>query len=186
MVNSLIYSGILYYLVGFNSAPAAFFFYLLCMVLTTMIGLFIAQFIAALSPSIETATSLFPVSVFFSISFAGSMISLLFSSLLSQRSIDLFNVVLTSPGYIVFIPQFPNWLGNWAPYISFMRYSFQAFVLNELQGNDEKLPYGQSYIDSLGFEDLSKWQCIPILIAFLLFNAVLVLLALRFFNFEKR
>jgi hypothetical protein len=58
-------------MVGFNSSPGAFLFYCLTMLITTINGLFIAQSIAAISPSIEIATSLFPISVFFSVSFAG-------------------------------------------------------------------------------------------------------------------
>jgi hypothetical protein len=58
-------------MVGFNSSPGAFLFYCLTMLITTINGLFIAQSIAAISPSIESATSLFPISIFFSMSFAG-------------------------------------------------------------------------------------------------------------------
>ena len=48
-------------------------------------------------------------------------------------------------GFIVYIPKFPSWLGSWAPYVSFMRFSFQALTLNEFQDNSA-LPLASSYI----------------------------------------
>lgn len=63
----------------------------------------------------------------------------------------------------MYIPEFPVFLRAWAPYISFLRFAFQALALNELEDNS-KLPYGQQYIDTLGFDDFSKGQCIPIML----------------------
>jgi ABC-type multidrug transport system permease subunit len=158
IVNSILYSTILYNLVGFNSASGSFAYFLLNIILSSTVGLFIAETLSAISPNTQVATSLFPISVFFSCSFAG---------------------------FIVYIPQFPNWLGSWAPYISFMRYSFQGLALNEFE-NNSKLPEGKNYISQLGFETLDKWQCLPIVFIFLAFNAFLVVFFYKVFSFESR
>jgi hypothetical protein len=88
-------------------------------------------------------------------------------------------------GYIVFIPKFPDWLA-WAPYISFIRYAFEAFVLNEFEGNNDVLPLEANYIELLGFNNFDKWLCIPIISLFAVGNALFVLLVLSYVNFEKR
>ena len=74
---------------------------------------------------------------------------------------------------------------SWAPYGSFMRWSFQGLVLNEFQNNDD-LPLGQDYIDNLGFNTFSKNYCAPIVFVFSLCFGVLLLGALRHINYEKR
>jgi hypothetical protein len=147
----------LYNLVGLNSASGSFAYFLLNIILSSTVGLFIAETLSATSPNIQVALSLFPVSVFFSCTFAG---------------------------FIVYIPQFPNWLGSWAPYISFMRYSFQGLALNEFE-NNSKLPAEEHYVAQLGFETLNKWQCLPIVFIFLAFNAFLVVFFYKDFSFEN-
>ena len=42
------------------------------------------------------------------------------------------------------------------------------------------------FLDNLGFEFLSKWDCVPILVAFAVTNAFLVLLGLTFLSYERR
>ena len=71
IVNSLLFSVIMYFMVGFNDTSSAFLFFLVTISISSIIGFFVAQSVAAIAPSIETGTSLFPISVFFSISFAG-------------------------------------------------------------------------------------------------------------------
>jgi len=67
-----------------------------------------------------------------------------------------------------------------------MRYAFEAFVLNEFEGNNDKLPLEANYIDLLGFNNFDKWFCIPIVSLFALANALFVLFALSYVNFEER
>ena len=93
--------------------------------------------------------------------------------------------IVAFAGFIVFLPKFPAWLGDWAPYGSFMRYSLQAMILNEMSDNPD-LPYGQSFIDTLGFQDFSLNQCIPFLFIFLGFFGLLSLWTLKYINFEVR
>jgi ABC-type multidrug transport system permease subunit len=157
-VNTLTYCVLLYYLCGLDNSSGKFVFFFFVLLLCSYIGLFACQLIAAIAPNATTAVSFFPVLLFFSVAFSG---------------------------YIVYIPQFPIFLRAWAPYLSFIRYAFQALVLNEFQDNPE-LPFQQLYVDSLGFDTLSKWECVPALLAFLGFYAACVFLALKFINFEER
>ena len=86
----------------------------------------------------------------------------------------------------MYLPNFPDWLGDWAPYITWMRYAFQGMVMNEFQHNDD-LPLYQNYLDNLGFdENFSVKGCAAMLPLFLLFGAMCSLLALKFIDFEER
>ena len=143
-------------MVGLKTGGFGMFFGVL--LLTSWTGLFVCQLIAAISPSSQTAISGFPVALFFTITFAG---------------------------YMIFIPTFPDWLSAWAPYISFLRFSFQALVLNEFNDNSD-LPLSQVYIDALGFNDYTASQCAPVPIIFLLMFAGLLLVGLRHVNYEER
>eukprot|EP01035_Chromulina_nebulosa_P017867 gene17867-23483_t len=155
-INSLIYCIIIYNMAGLVSGGFGLFYGV--MVLTSWTGLFICQLIASVSPTSQSAISGFPVALFFTITFAG---------------------------YIIFLPSFPAWLSTWAPYISFMRFSFQALVDNEFSNNSE-LPLGQEYINMLGFNDYTAEQCAPVPIVFALFFATALLVALKYINFEER
>lgn len=113
---------------------------------------------AAVSPSTQAALSFYPVALFVSVSFTG---------------------------FLVYIPRFPDWLGSWAPYISFMRYSFQGLTLNEFNSNNN-LPYGSEEVNELGFDTLTIDTCAGVMIIWILFYAMVFLCALRFINFEQR
>lgn len=157
-INVTTYASIVYNMSGLRNSAGSFIFFIVILFLTSMCGLFVCQLVASLAPSSATALSFFPVSLFFTVAFAG---------------------------YIVYIPQFPSWLGDWGPYASFMRYSLEALVLNEFVDNDN-LPFENSYIDSLGYNSLTKEDCVPILIMFVLLHAIAVFLSLKFINFEER
>jgi ATP-binding cassette subfamily G (WHITE) protein 2 (SNQ2) len=157
-INVLTYSSIVYNMAGLRNSADSFVFFVVVMFLTSMCGFFVCQLVAAAAPSAATALSFFPVSLFFTVAFAG---------------------------YIVYIPQFPSWLGDWGPYGSFMRFSLEGLVLNEFNDNSN-LPLESSYIDSLGYNSLTKENCVPILVMFVTLHAFAVFLALRFMNFEDR
>jgi ABC-type multidrug transport system permease subunit len=156
--NTVFFASIVYHLVCLNPAPQAFGVYYTVMLATSLCGYFIANLVAAIAPSTQAALSYYPVVLLFSVSFAG---------------------------FLLYIPRFPAWLGNWAPYVSFMRYSFQTLVLNEFEGNDE-LPLGDQYISLLGFESLNIDQCISVLFLFVVVYSVSFLLATKYLNFEER
>jgi ABC-type multidrug transport system ATPase subunit len=156
LLNVLVFSALVYSLCGLKDGGYGYFFIVLYM--TSLTGLFMAQLIASMAPTAQSAISLFPVALFFSVAFAG---------------------------YIVYIPQFDQWLRVWAPYGSFMRWAFQGLVLNEFDGNND-LPYENEYIDNLGFDTYTKEQCAPIIIIFTAIFCWFLLLALKFINFEER
>jgi len=158
LLNVLVFSAIVYSMSGFTDASGCYGYFFGVLYMTSLTGLFMAQLIAALAPTSQSAISLFPVALFFSVAFAG---------------------------YIVYIPQFDPWLRAWAPYGSFMRWAFQGLVLNEFADNSA-LPYHQIYINNLGFDTYSKEQCAPLVIIFTLIFSVLELVALKYINFEER
>lgn len=157
-INVLIFSAIVYSMAGFTSASGCFGLFFGALFLSSVTGLFMAQFIASLAPSAQAAISFFPVALFFSVAFAG---------------------------YIVYLPEFDQWLRCWAPYLSFMRWAFQAMVINEFSDNGS-LPLGQEYIDNLGFNTFSKGHCVSMIPVFTMFFASALLVSLRHINFEER
>jgi ABC-type multidrug transport system ATPase subunit/ABC-type multidrug transport system permease subunit len=158
LLNVTIFSSILYFLVGLRTSNYGYGFFFMIMGITSVICLFICQFLAFISPSTEIAMSLFPVVLFFATAFEG---------------------------FIVYLPEFPLWLG-WAANISYLRFSFQALVLNEFVGNASQLPLESFYIDILGFGTFNKTECACYLLIFVGFHGLMSFLAVRFINFEKR
>lgn len=156
--NVFIFSVILYYMVQLNNADGCFGYFYFMLTLTSFCGYFAACLISSIAPSTQAALSYYPIVLFFSVSFAG---------------------------YLVYIPELPDWLGDWAPYISFMRYGFQGLTLNEFQGNAD-LSYQATYIDMLGFNLLDKTDCAGYLMMFVCIYAVSFLVMLKFVNFEER
>lgn len=157
-VNVMFYSLICYHMVGLRSGAEHFIFFYYILIFTSFSGYFIACFIASVAPSSQAALSYYPIVLFFSIVFSG---------------------------FLIYLPQFPDWLGSWAPYISFMRYAYQALVLNELNGNTE-LPNYSIYINNYGFNDLQRGPCGGILILFTFFYGTIFFFAIRYLNFEER
>lgn len=156
--NVFFYSIIAYPMVGLRPTTEHFMYFYLIMLMCSATGLFNAGFVSAISQSTQAALSYFPVVMFFAVSFSG---------------------------FLIYIPQFPAWLGNWAPYISYMRYAMQGLSLNEFQDYDS-LSLGDSYIDQLGYEYLTKTQCAGIMVPFIALYALMFLAALRFIDFEER
>lgn len=143
---------------GFTDPEFHFGVFYLIMILTSLTGFAFCQTVAAVSPSSQIAINYFPVSLFITIAFGG---------------------------YIVYIPSFPYWLRVWAPYLSFVRYAFQALVLNELSGNSD-LHSSDYIINELGFDTIGRDDCIAYMLIFLGLFLGLVLAALHFINFEQR
>lgn len=153
----LIYCSCLYYLVQLRSPVGSFFYFFYMLWMTDMIGYFAAQFVAGIAPSSEVAMSFFPILMFFALAFEG---------------------------YIVYIPQFPEWL-KWGTYVDYLRFSFQGMILNEFDGNPN-LPLESLYVNELGFNTWSKTQCALILWVFLFGHALASYLVLQYINFVKR
>jgi hypothetical protein len=77
------------------------------------------------------------------------------------------------------------WLRPWAPYISYYRYPFQGFVLNDFKDNSN-LPFGQQYLELLGFDTLSQWTCGYVSLIFAIGYAFFSLLPFVYVNHQKR
>jgi hypothetical protein len=157
-VNVFFYCALLYYMAGLSRAEYSFAYFYYDLAISDVIGLLICQNIAFLSSSTQVAMGLLPITLFIATAFSG---------------------------FIIYLPQFPAWLGDWGPYISFARYAFQGLVLNEFDGNAD-LPANQQYINILGFDTLDKSQCAAILPAFIVLHAGMAYAALHYVNFEKR
>jgi ABC-type multidrug transport system ATPase subunit len=157
MINVLIFALITYFMCGFREGH--FGPYYCALLFCSWTGLFVCQATAALAPTGQAAINIFPVSLFFTVIFAG---------------------------YIIFIPEFPSWLESWGPWVSFMRFGFQAMVLNELSGNEDLSEYSGYFIENLGFDDFSREECLSIIPVFFLSFATLVLVGLKYVNWEER
>jgi ABC-type multidrug transport system permease subunit len=132
LFNTWFFGSVVYTMAGYRLGPAYYWFYVLILCLEALIGFGICQVVAVLSPTPQTAMSVFPVVVF-------SMMSV--------------------AGYFIYIKDLDNWLKDWAPFVSPMRYSFEALVLNELSGNNDLDDPGD-FIEKYGFDTLSKGLCL--------------------------
>jgi ABC-type multidrug transport system permease subunit len=105
-----------------------------------------------------------------------------------QVAVNIFPIFLmlvaSFEGFIIYIPQFPSWL-SWVPNIDYVRYAFQALVLNEFRDN-ESLPFANHYLTNLGFDTLDKYECLCILCYFALALCAVSYYSLYYVNFEKR
>ena len=155
-INSALFCACVYNLTGLRAGGFSFFY--LIITFHSFTSSFLCQFVANINPSAATAISNMSMFLFMNIMFAG---------------------------YIIFIDDMAEFLGTWAPFVSFYRYSFQALVRNEFDDNSD-LPLGSVYVDNMGFDSLDKETCFSILLVMLLFYATSGFLALRFINFEER
>lgn len=156
--NVLVYAAILYHMVGLRPGASHFFFFYYVLLLMSLWSVQLAGFIASIAESTQAALSYFPIVMFVNVGFAG---------------------------YLIFLPRFPAWLGNWGPYVSIMRFAFQSLVLNEFEGN-AALPEAGVYLANMGFAQLSKTATALLLLPFYAFFNVAFLGALHLVNFEKR
>lgn len=153
----LLYASILYHLCLLRAGTTAFGYFYYVLWTTDIIAYFAAQFVANISPSSEVAMSLFPVLMFFALAFEG---------------------------FIIYVPQFPVW-SQWATYVSYLRYAYQALILTEFQDNNS-LPLASQYLDELGFLSISRNTCAAYLWLFVLLHALAAYLVLKYVTFIKR
>ncbi len=158
VVNVLVFSGIIYSMAGLYPSADRFMFFFGSLFLCSLTGLFMCHLVANTCSSSQVSLTILPIFIFLAI-----MLS----------------------GYIVLIPDLPLVIRVWAPYCSFMRWSFQALVLNEFIDNSE-LPLGSFYIADFDFSAPGKDTCLGILFCFTIAFMVLCLGTLKYINFEKR
>jgi len=172
MVYCFIFVFVLYFLTGFRRTFEAVAFFFVVVAACSACGLFYCQLLACLCPSQQTAITLFPATLFFFIAFAG---------------------------YIIFIPSLPEWLSSWAPSISFVRWGFQALMINEFKGNEEVFPpikvhhrtistdeRYEEFAETYGFEGYEKWDSMIFLAINALVFRIGTFLALHYVKHEKR
>lgn len=157
-INVLIFSLIIYNMANFYPSIEHFLFFFGCLYLCSITGLFMCHFVGNISPDSQTSLAILPI----------FMVS-----------------TLMLAGYIVLIPNLPIYIRLWAPYLSFMRWSFQALVLNEFYNNNY-LPLGNYYIDNFNFNNPNKSICLSILIFYVFIYMILCFLALKYKRFESR
>jgi ABC-type multidrug transport system permease subunit len=103
--NAVVFTLILYFMVGFQNTLECFGFFFIFILLSTLNAQFVAKLVAAVSPSSQVGMGLF-------------IVVLVFNNIFS--------------GYVVYIPQMQNWLSPWSTFFSFARFAFQGMVLNEV------------------------------------------------------
>lgn len=157
-INELLYSLLVYYMGGLSNEHGHFGVFFYNMLFASASSMFLCLAVAAASPDASTAMNVFSTIVY---------------------------IIFFISGYVVYLPSLPLILKNWAPYLSFMRWAFQATVLNEFTVNDD-LPNSEYYIDELGFDEYTRDQSSGILVVFLLFYAFAYLAALKYINWESR
>ena len=101
-LNTLTFGTIVYTMAGYRIGITYYLFYMLLLLITALNGFLICQIVASMSPSPQTAMSVFPVIVF---------------SLMSVA------------GYFVTLNNIDSWLGSWAVFISPLRWSLQVCIL---------------------------------------------------------
>eukprot|EP01040_Poterioochromonas_malhamensis_P000564 gene564-604_t len=155
---SFVYGCIVYWIVGLNSATFGYFILILLLLAATAISLGLA--VSALSPNVDVANAMGIPSVIVALIFAGFYINL-----------DSLPVV-----------------AEWIPYISFMRWAFQSFCINEFKGQtfscsaaasgSQCLPDGTAVLESLSFNDQTihgSTLGLGVMLLFFFFSAIVVL-----------
>lgn len=143
VINVFLYALILYSLIGLHNSESTggdsyFMYFFTVFLITECIGFFVAMILSNLSPTIET----------------GSILMIIFCGF-----------TMNFEGFVVYIPNLPGFL-SWIPNLSYLRYTLQGIILNEFHENTKALPLGNSYIHDMGFQYLSKGECLVILCLF--------------------
>jgi ATP-binding cassette subfamily G (WHITE) protein 2 len=170
-VVALFTSGLFSVIVFFGvKLTGSFWWFFLNYYLTTLIGVILAYFFAAIVPSLEAANALLPTYVTICLYFGGL--------------------------FIVFDKIPPGW--EWFSWTSFMRYSWGAFMLSTYRDSDlAEVPVffdangnPQTILDFYGFDDGpimdSLAACLGLLAALLGIFSVMGVLALVYIRHEKR
>ncbi len=101
---TVVYACIVYWMVGLN--PNAFGVFILILMLEAMTAISLGLAISALTPSLEAALGIGPPTI---------IVALIFG------------------GFYINISSLPI-VANWIPYVSFLKWTFEALCVNEFQG----------------------------------------------------
>jgi len=157
-LNVLVFSAIMYDMAGLYPSARRFWFFFAVLFACSFTGLFLCHLVANCTSNVNSTLTVLPVFIFPSI--------------------------LVS-GFVVVLPDLPIWLRSWAPLVSFMRWGFQALVINEFADNSD-LPYGEYFIEDLGFTSPNKETCFHYLLIFCVVFFVAAFLSLKYVNFDRR
>ncbi len=139
-LHTLFFSVLSYSISGFCVLAQQFVVYFVVLFLTAYCSFALAQICCMLSSAPHQATRLFTIC---------TLVSVLFT------------------GYFQYVPDMQGWLTHWAPHLSFLRWGYQALVINELQ-SDDSLTNAQYYLDMLQFNEVTMGVCVLILFLFTL------------------
>ena len=170
---NMLFSAIQYNLAGLRSGTDHFFIFFGVIALELQCAVALGMLISALLPSVEAAPQLAPLVVV---------------------------LFLTFSGYFLNEDSIPDWIG-WMKHISFIRYAFQAFMINEFRGNEFECEFsdgtpadvcldGDAYLARLNFDDDTIGACVALLVTLAvvlngLAYAVLVLRRPRFLSLRS-
>jgi ATP-binding cassette subfamily G (WHITE) protein 2 len=159
----VLFSAIVYWLVGFQMSAAKFFIFTAFMILCSVAATSIALFISAVCRTTTLAVSILPMALEIARLFGGYF--------LSPNNL---------PSYFV-----------WLDALSYAKYTYVGVALNELDGLSlsctdaqrdatGQCPGGQATISSLGLDKLSISLCASILVCMIMFFRVGAYLAIRY------
>ena len=146
--HTLLFTTLAYSITGFCVNAQEFVVYYIIMYLVSTNGLYCAQIFANLSSIRVNAIKMYTLFVLMSALYAG---------------------------YFQYLPHLQSWCKGWVPYLSFMRWGYQALIINELN-NDDKLTNSQYYLDQLQFNEVSLAASIGILFGFACFYLIVLVL----------
>ena len=107
LCSPLLFSVIVYWLVGLNPSPTRFACFLVLIMLTGLTGIGLGMVVASAAPSLDSAIAIGPILVIIMILFGG---------------------------FYVNTASLPPWL-DWVQYLSIMRWSFSGLMVNEFGSN---------------------------------------------------
>jgi len=164
ILNACSFGAIAYFMVGFQGDIEHFSFFLLLLIMISLVSESLCSLVSAATPSFTVANA------------STSGILALFI-LFGGFCVKLENIV-------------EFW--KWVYWISFFQYGFTAAAINEFSGltfdcSSPICPYldGESVLISLGIDERDKWQCIYILLCFLVGIRSINYFVLRFLFREK-
>ena len=95
----------------------------------------------------------------------------------------LFQFCMFFCGYSIPVSEVP-WYWKWATDVSFARYSFECFILNEFSGEDnDETTY---WLDYWGFNGANKWSIYGYFVLSVAFFHLLAWAAMAFVSFDRR
>ena len=158
----ILFSSIVYFMIGYQKDPRKFFIFVLFMILNTQAPMSAATCISCFAGSIEYSITILAVVI---------------------EGCRLFGGFFASPAQIV---DLKDW--KFADVLSYSKYSFVGVALNELSdleiacdvGTSCSITSGQQIIEKNGYDQYTIEFCVGILIVLIVGSRVLAYLGLRF------